>query len=98
MIEESAPYYEVGDLVPLGSPAVRGNPVAKARHDAKVRVMILRLLEGLRPDLMQYPRLADVLDNAIYVSGDRDLWTRKLPDAQAQWGKVLGFCIGCLGR
>jgi len=96
--DTGVPYYDVGDLAPLGSPAVRGNPVAKARHDAKVRAMLLRLLEGLRPDLMQHPRLADVLDSAVHLSGDRALWVRKLPDAQAQWGRALGFCIGCLDR
>ncbi|SEG41483.1 hypothetical protein SAMN04488144_116139 [Methylobacterium sp. 190mf] len=96
--ETGVPYYNMGDLAPLGSSAVRGNPVAKAGHDAKVRAMLLRLLEDGWPDLMVHPRLADVLDSAIHLSGDRALWVRKLPDAQAQWGKVLGFCIRCLDR
>lgn len=96
--ETGAPYYDVGDLAPLGSPAVRGNPVAKARHDAKVRAMLLRLLEEYRPDLKEHSRLLEWVDRAVSSGGDRRMWTRTLPDAQTQWGRLMWMCVTYLDR
>ncbi|SFT21681.1 hypothetical protein [Methylobacterium sp. yr668] len=96
--ETGVPCYNVGDLAPLGSPAVRGSPIAKARHDAKVRAMLLRLLEDCRPDLMRHPRLTEWVDRTVSSGGDRSMWARTLLDTQAQWGRLVWLCITFLDR
>ena len=85
--------YTPNDIALMPPKAVLRDPSRKAHHDAKVRAMMLAVLEHNRPDLRRHPRVNAAANYFVeFVTLNRAILAM-LPDNRARWTVMMNSII-----
>jgi len=90
------PYRDPGQINPMPPKASLRDPILKASHDAKVRGMLIYLLEFYRPDLAKHPRLKPAVDHIVASLARHRVTLAALPDTYARWDLIVESTIDWL--